>query len=145
MATVAVNILKVLFVGAIYGFLFFVARAIRSQLTTAPVVERQPPTPAPPEPGPPIVIEITDADGVVRTVEVAPGSVAGRSPEADLVIDDPFASDLHVRFDRREGALWVEDLGSTNGTLVGDVTIDGPVVVADGAAVAVGRTIMVIR
>ena len=45
--------------------------------------------------------------------------VVGRAPECSVVMpDDPYTSTRHARFFERDGAWWVEDLGSTNGTLV---------------------------
>lgn len=42
----------------------------------------------------------------------------GRGPNADVVIDDRWASRVHCRIDERDGLLWVRDLESRNGTLV---------------------------
>ena len=44
--------------------------------------------------------------------------VAGRSDDADLVIEDDTVSRKHVRFYQSRGALWLRDLGSRNGTQV---------------------------
>jgi len=44
----------------------------------------------------------------------------GRSPDSDLVLDDPFVSSTHARIVRRDHARFVEDLGSTNGTFVNE-------------------------
>jgi pSer/pThr/pTyr-binding forkhead associated (FHA) protein len=50
--------------------------------------------------------------------------VVGRAPECTVVMpDDPYTSTRHARFFERDGAWWVEDLGSTNGTLVNAKTI----------------------
>ena len=50
--------------------------------------------------------------------------VVGRAPECSVVMpDDPYTSTRHARFFERDGAWWVEDLGSTNGTLVNAKTI----------------------
>jgi pSer/pThr/pTyr-binding forkhead associated (FHA) protein len=45
--------------------------------------------------------------------------------QVDSVVmpDDPYTSTRHARFFERDGAWWVEDLGSTNGTLVNAKTI----------------------
>ena len=44
--------------------------------------------------------------------------IIGRSPDADLVIADDFVSGTHARITPTEGGPVIEDLGSTNGTLV---------------------------
>src|SRR5438477_620171 len=44
--------------------------------------------------------------------------VVGRGEEAGLRLDSPIVSRTHARFTRRDGALAVEDLASSNGTFV---------------------------
>jgi diguanylate cyclase (GGDEF)-like protein len=59
----------------------------------------------------------TDAGRVVA-LDADP-LIIGRGPAADLRIDDPVLSRRHARVARdAEGDVYVEDLGSTNGTLV---------------------------
>lgn len=43
------------------------------------------------------------------------------------MIDEPFVSSTHARFSLQGPALVLEDLGSTNGTLVNGKLIDQPV------------------
>jgi hypothetical protein len=44
--------------------------------------------------------------------------VVGRASPADVDRDDPDLSRQHARFELVDGQVWVEDLGSTNGTWV---------------------------
>jgi pSer/pThr/pTyr-binding forkhead associated (FHA) protein len=47
----------------------------------------------------------------------------GRAPDNDIVLDDPSVSAYHARLViEREGIATLEDLGSTNGTAVGDLS-----------------------
>ncbi|CAN5329646.1 hypothetical protein BH24ACT19_BH24ACT19_17300 [soil metagenome] len=48
----------------------------------------------------------------------------GRSEENDIVISDPNVSRRHARLSRLENGFMVEDLESTNGTLLDDAPID---------------------
>jgi hypothetical protein len=48
----------------------------------------------------------------------------GRSQENDIVINDPNVSRRHARISRTDGGFVVEDLGSTNGTLLDGAPID---------------------
>jgi FHA domain len=50
------------------------------------------------------------------TFDVAEGATFGRSNGADIRVDDPFASSAHARIFDRAGFMYVEDMGSTNGT-----------------------------
>lgn len=55
--------------------------------------------------------------------------------------DDTFASQLHARVFLREGGVWLEDLGSTNGTHLNGAKVTAPVQLAQGDRVQVGNTI----
>lgn len=44
------------------------------------------------------------------------GITIGRAASADIRIDDPFASAAHARVFQREDFMYIEDMGSTNGT-----------------------------
>ena len=54
-----------------------------------------------------------------ETIDVAGSTVVGRDPASGIHLDgDEFASGRHARIDPGPDAVWVEDLGSTNGTFV---------------------------
>ena len=46
------------------------------------------------------------------------GLSIGRSRDADVQIEDRYASGIHARIFNREGRTYVEDMSSTNGTLL---------------------------
>ena len=71
--------------------------------------------------------------------------VLGRSPEADIPISDPYASDFHLRMTSKDGRIVLNDLGSTNGTYVNGRRITTPTDLARGDAVQVGKTVMEVR
>ena len=73
------------------------------------------------------------------------GTVIGRNPECALVLDDDFASGRHARIFHREGAWFVEDLGSTNGTFLGTERLTGPVRVEAGSTLRIGKTVIELR
>ena len=50
------------------------------------------------------------------TFDVADGAMFGRADGADIRVEDPFASSSHARIYNRGGAMYLEDMGSTNGT-----------------------------
>ncbi len=58
------------------------------------------------------------------------------------VADDTFASSLHARVFGRDGTVFVEDLGSTNGTYVNGARLTGPTVLRPGDQVQVGNTVL---
>lgn len=75
-------------------------------------------------------------------VDILGPVVIGRAPSSDIVIDEPFVSATHARFTLQGPALVLEDLGSTNGTLVNGHGITQPVTLREGDEVQVGDTIM---
>jgi hypothetical protein len=50
------------------------------------------------------------------TFDVTDGVTFGRSDGADIRVEDPFASSAHARIFDRGGFMYLEDMGSTNGT-----------------------------
>ena len=69
------------------------------------------------------------------------GLSIGRSKEADVRIDDRYASSLHARVFSREGRFFVEDMNSTNGTLLNGATLQGEAELVDGDSVQIGDTV----
>jgi hypothetical protein len=61
-------------------------------------------------------------------IELDPGStLLGRSPENDFSIDHPSISTSHCQVMVENGAVWVRDLGSTNGTFIDSTPVQtGP-------------------
>jgi FHA domain len=68
------------------------------------------------------------------------GLSIGRSAEADVRIDDRYASGVHARIFTRDRRTYVEDMGSTNGTLLNDATLKGEAELIDGDVVRIGDT-----
>jgi hypothetical protein len=86
--------------------------------------------------------------GPLRGTALTLGStpvLIGRAPECTLVLDDDYASNRHARVFEREGTWMVEDLGSTNGTLVSGNRIEGAVPFKSGAQVQIGQTEIELR
>ncbi len=63
---------------------------------------------------------------------------AGRAAENDLVVEEPHISGFHARLVQRDGRVFVEDLGSTNGTFVNGKRVKSPVQLTPGAVVQLG-------
>ena len=75
-------------------------------------------------------------------VDILGPVVVGRSPSSDVVVDEPFVSATHARFTLQGPALVLEDLGSTNGTMVNGHLIGQPVTLRDADEIQIGDTIM---
>lgn len=71
--------------------------------------------------------------------------VIGRSPGADIVIADDFVSARHARVTPTPAGAVLEDLGSTNGTVLDGVRISGVVPLAPGSMIQLGTVKLVVR
>ena len=69
----------------------------------------------------------------------------GRASSNDVVINDTYASQRHARCFEYEGQIVVEDLGSTNGTLVNGHPLTGPTILSVGDQIAIGETLLEMR
>ncbi len=86
-------------------------------------------------------LRIEQGDGQGRELELTRPLVIGRSSSCDLVLNDESCSRTHARIAPDGARARVEDLGSTNGTLVNGerVTV---AVVEDGDRVMIGGTVL---
>lgn len=75
--------------------------------------------------------------GHVLIVE-ADEQVLGRRETSDLRLDDAHVSRAHAVIRRHSGAVWLEDLGSTGGTLVNGEPITGSQALRHGDVVCFG-------
>lgn len=71
--------------------------------------------------------------------------VVGRSPNADIVIGAGYVSARHARFTLMGQNLFVEDLGSTNGTAVDGQLITQPTALDNNDVVNVGDVSIRVR
>jgi diguanylate cyclase (GGDEF)-like protein len=69
--------------------------------------------------------------------------VVGRGTGCDLRIDDTSLSRQHCRIRRTNGAYFVEDLGSRNGTMVNGLRIQAPQLLEDGALVQLAASTII--
>lgn len=91
-----------------------------------------------------LVVTAGSLQGTTLSLSQAP-IVIGRAPECTLVVEDDYASSRHARFFLREGAWYVEDLGSTNGTFIGKTRLTAPTRIEIGVPVRIGRTVLELR
>jgi hypothetical protein len=68
------------------------------------------------------------------------GVTLGRSADADIRLDDRYASGFHARVFNRGGTYVVEDLNSTNGTLLNSQELHGEAELRPGDVIRIGDT-----
>ena len=85
-------------------------------------------------------LDFTAGPRAGQTVNIGAKTISiGRSPDNDIVVDDPTVSRHHARITVQDGKYQVQDLGSTSGTRVGgkDVTLAQ---IASGDTIKLGNT-----
>ena len=86
---------------------------------------------------------VVDGPGT-RHVLQAGSNVLGRGTDADIRLPDTGVSRKHVDVQLEDGTVFVEDLGSTNGTLVNGRRV-GRQELADGDVIRIGHSVLVYR
>jgi FHA domain-containing protein len=135
------------FLAVLYLFLLWVARSALRELraSTAPAPEATGFHPI----GPGGRSAATDAWLVaVRGGGLEPGErfdlfggiSIGRSADADVRIEDRFASGIHARLYSRGPSYYVEDMTSTNGTFLNGGRLEGEAPLSDLDEVRIGDT-----
>ncbi|MCL4472332.1 MAG: FHA domain-containing protein [Actinobacteria bacterium] len=76
-----------------------------------------------------------------QVFEVKGGATIGRSPRSQIVLPDDFVSSTHARIFARKQFLFLEDLGSTNGTFIDGRRIEGELQIKPGQEIVIGDTI----
>lgn len=69
----------------------------------------------------------------------------GRAGGCSIVLDEQYVSQVHSRIFMRDGSLFVEDLGSTNGTWVNGNRAVGQMPARPGDRIQVGNVVMEVR
>jgi hypothetical protein len=122
--------LKFGFLAVLYLFLLWIARSAMKDLSrasggTAAADPVEPPRPRRRESALPDLragveprLEVVAAMGYQpgTSFDVGNGVTLGRSDGADINVNDPFASSAHARIFQRGDFMYLEDMGSTNGT-----------------------------
>jgi hypothetical protein len=73
-------------------------------------------------------------------IDLFGGVTLGRDAEADVRLEDRFASGLHCRIHSRGNAYYLEDLNSTNGTYLNGEQLSGEAELSDLDEIRIGET-----
>lgn len=146
------------FLALLWLFLFGMIRVIRLELRT--VGGPRVPVPAKPKskkaraaasesrPGRGALSQLIVTEGSLAGTRVALTGkpiLIGRANDSTLVLTDDYASTRHARISENNGTWYLEDLGSTNGTYVGQNKVTGPLPLEAGVVIRIGKTAMELR
>ena len=79
---------------------------------------------------------------VGQEFKLMPVTGIGRAHDNTIVLDDEYVSSRHVLLTLRGQQWWLEDLGSSNGTLLNEQPVSQPVVVSQGDNITIGKTVL---
>ncbi len=148
----AIQLMRFGFLALLWLFVLAAVRVVRADLRVSgqPRVAMPPPArrrgrSAPPSPGPRRAsVLVVTAGGLAGTRIGLTGApvLIGRADDSTLVLTDDYASTRHARISQQEGVWFVEDLGSTNGTYLGQHKLGGPTPLEVGVPIRIGKTVM---
>jgi FHA domain len=144
--------LKFGFLAVLYLFLIWVARSALRDLRRgeAPVVADADATgmhvasanvvPDGFDPTRPPKLRVQSAAGLQAgsAYDLSDGALLGRGDQADIRLEDSFASSRHARLLPQGGVMVLEDLGSTNGTYLNGEPLSGPQPLHVGDKIRIG-------
>ncbi len=96
----------------------------------------------------PAVAHLAVTGGPLKGTTIPLGAapvLVGRASTCTLVIDDDYCSAKHCRIYPENGSWLVEDLGSTNGTYLGNQRVTDPVPFREGDVIRIGATALELR
>jgi pSer/pThr/pTyr-binding forkhead associated (FHA) protein len=141
------NLLKLFLLLLLYLFFLRVLRAVWAEVNPPKVVE----APAKPKrdrrapgrkAGAPVLRLLAPPELKGRSFPLGEEVTVGRAAGCQVTIDDSYASQIHARVFQRDGQVYVEDLGSTNGTYLNRRKVTGPMVVQRGDKLQIGNTVL---
>jgi hypothetical protein len=155
MSEIALTVIKVVYLALLWLFILSAVSVIRSDLFGRTVRASDQPQPqeleSPPPParrakrhrGEPRVLMISQGNQAGLSADLAGGVVMiGRGADCQLILDDDYVSTRHARVVSTPNGIYVEDLGSTNGTYVNGQRITAPTTITLADTVRIGKTIL---
>ncbi len=89
------------------------------------------------------VLSADEAAGSTVVEVSGKSAIIGRTPECTVTVGDLGVSRKHARVEAHASGFRVTDLGSSNGTWIGDQRIDKPTFLASGQSFRVGETVVI--
>lgn len=159
------TVLKFVFLALVYLFFFRVVRAVwvvdlapKPRTTTGratPRTRRRAAGAPSPAGAPPAARTATPGTFELRVLDpellrgqtfvITDESTVGRTPGCQVHLDETTVSQLHARLFVRDGRLFVEDMGSTNGTFVNRAQIKAASPLRRGDRVSFGQAHLEVR
>ena len=146
MSEQVLTVLKFCLLALMYLFLarvvWVVVRELRGTPVAAPVVQQ----PQKQSRKKTREIVVAQPDTAVYAIPFEGEATVGRGGGCAIILSgDTFVSTVHARFVEGDGGVWVEDLGSTNGTFVNEKKSSQPSRLKKGDRVHIGNSVLEVR
>jgi hypothetical protein len=159
------TVLKLCLLALLYLFFLRVLRAVWSEVTPPKVATadtgggRRAKTPKAPKAAKPTksakprrgasvptrLVIVEPAERAGAEFALGPELTVGRAGGCSIVLDEQYVSQVHCRIFIRDGSVFAEDLGSTNGTWVNGSRAVGQMPARLGDRIQVGNVVMEVR
>lgn len=159
------TVLKLCLLALLYLFFLRVLRAVWSEVTPPKVATadattgRRSKAPKPPKAAkaakpaksrrgasvPTRLVIVEPAARAGAEFALGPELTVGRAGGCSIVLDEQYVSQVHCRIFIRDGAVFAEDLGSTNGTWVNGSRAVGQMPARLGDRIQIGNVVMEVR
>ncbi len=151
----AIQVMRFAFLVLLWLFVYGAVRVVRSDLRSAgqnrvalpPPARRRRAAPATNQPRvAPRYLVVTEGNLAGTRIPLSGAPVLiGRADDSTLVLSDDYVSTRHARISQQDNLWYVDDLGSTNGTYLGQMRLTGPVPLEPGVPVRIGQTVLELR
>jgi hypothetical protein len=135
--------LKFAFLAILFLYLFWIARSARKDLVVARTTSGHDRTIGASSGGNREAWLVVEEGGDLMPgtrFDLFGGATLGRSNDAEISFSDSYASGVHARVYPRGDRFFVEDMNSTNGTLLNGAPVHGETELADGSRIGIGDT-----
>jgi pSer/pThr/pTyr-binding forkhead associated (FHA) protein len=152
MSEIALTVIKVLFLALLWLFILSAVSVIRTDLfgrtvpSSDPQAQELESPPPPPKRtkrprGEPRVLVVTQGSQTGQSAALADGVILiGRGTDCQIILDDDYVSTRHARVVSGENGIYLEDLGSTNGSYVNGQRITAPTTITMSDTIRIGKT-----
>ncbi len=82
----------------------------------------------------------SDSEQLGTRIPLRPVTGLGRGASNTIIVSDAFASNEHALVSRKGTRWWLEDLNSSNGTLLNGAELNRPTVITAGDVITIGST-----
>jgi hypothetical protein len=155
MSELTLFLIKISYLAILWIFVLSAISVVRSDMfgarlpasareAAAPKARRQPKQKA--RRGSPTHVLVVDGANKGERADLAEAPILiGRGADAAIRLDDDYVSTRHARIAASGDQWFVEDLGSTNGTYIGNARLTQPTTLTLGTQIRIGKTVLELR